>query len=105
LTKTLKALLGRGWKAERTPYPQKHQQRLGVILTTLWKTAGTPRKAAIYEVFSWRDVLFDHYLIKDLQATFRLARSVERTSYPQKRQQRLGANIARSAVCLRQKNQ
>ncbi|MEN2396348.1 hypothetical protein [Pseudomonas halotolerans] len=24
---------------ERTPYPQKRQQRLGVILTVLWKTA------------------------------------------------------------------
>jgi hypothetical protein len=36
----------KGCSAERTPYPQNRQQRLGVILTVLWKTHGRRRKSA-----------------------------------------------------------
>jgi len=41
LINSVNALNSLGREAKQTPYPQKHQQRLGVILTPLWKNAET----------------------------------------------------------------
>jgi hypothetical protein len=46
LINPLRSLIIKGYSAERTPYPQKRQQCLGVNLTVLWKTRRTRYKSA-----------------------------------------------------------
>jgi hypothetical protein len=51
LIKHLKAFTSKACGGERTPYPQKRQQCLGVILTILWKTLWTACKAGFSRGF------------------------------------------------------
>ncbi len=77
----------------RTPYPQKHQQTLGATLPTLWKTTSKLHISGDSGVFRRVNTTIDHILIVSSKAFIYKAPSRQRTSYPQKRQQTLGASL------------
>ena len=87
----------------RTPYPQKHQQTLGATLPALWKTTSRLHISGHTGVFSGVYAIIDHILIVSSKAFVYKALSRQRTSYPQKRQQTLGASLCLASNLSRKK--
>jgi hypothetical protein len=90
----------RGWQ---TPYPQKRQQTLGATLAPLWKSAESREFSGFAHGIRVKKPKYDQFLTRSLNAAVHKAFSVKRTSYPQKRQQRLGASMGLQLIKKRGK--
>ncbi|MDQ0701352.1 hypothetical protein QF043_000144 [Pseudomonas sp. W3I7] len=103
LIKPLKAPEYVAYSSTRTPYPQKHQQTLGATSPALWKTTSNLHESGHSGVSASQQGKIDHILINLLKAFIYKAPSRERTSYPQKRQQTLGASLCQVSNLSREK--
>ncbi len=101
LNTSIKAMYSEGYRGRRTPYPQNGQQTLGatrVHESCTVENRQTPRIIRATPGYSAEKPAFGRFLNKILKAPFCKGYSAKRTSYPQKRQQTLGATAVQKST-------